>query len=76
MHVIAAVTDTTVVTFVVQTMTIKSEDFQGLISGAIEELSKRLVNEKRAFVLFYDNAAVHKTKAVKEELIRSGCLAI
>jgi len=74
--VIAAVTDTDLVTFVVQTHTIKSEDFQAIIPGAVEELRRKLEAGNNYFVLFYDNATVHRTQAVRDELVRNHCLAI
>ena len=64
LHIIAAVTDTHLVTFVVQTMTIKSDDFQALIASAIDELRNKYSDDNRDFVLLYDNAAVHRTKDV------------
>jgi hypothetical protein len=45
LHVIAAVTDTDIVTFVVQTHTIKSDDFYALIPSAAEILRKQTKEE-------------------------------
>ena len=76
LHVIAAVTDTQLVTLLVLTNTIKSDDFQGFLSDAMDKMKQLCSDGKQPFVLLYDNASVHKTKAVRSQVEKEQCLSI
>jgi hypothetical protein len=66
--VIAAVTDTQLVSLIVLTGTIKSEDFLSFIQDVIMKMRELYDSNDDQFVLLYDNAAVHKTKTVRDEV--------
>ena len=76
LHVIAAVTDNQLVTLLVMTGTIKSDDFQGFLSGAIDKMKQICPDANQPFVMLYDNASVHRTKAVRASVEREQCLSI
>lgn len=76
MHVIAAVTDERVVTHVVLTHTIKSEDVMVFICDAATKMRELYSGDDRHFVFLYDNAPVHRTKMMIEAVKRNKCLSI
>ena len=76
LHVLAAVTDTQLVTVLVVTGTIKSDVFQGFLCDAMDKMKQICPDANHPFVLLYDNASVHRTKAVRALVEREQCLSI
>jgi hypothetical protein len=70
LHIIAAVTEKELISLLVLTHTIKSEDFQSFLPDVIARMRELYPANEAGFVLLYDNAAVHRTKAVIEEVQR------
>lgn len=68
LHVIAAVTDEQLITFIVLTNTIRGDDFQAFIPGVVDKMNELYGNKGKTYVLFYDNAPVHRTKEVVKEV--------
>ena len=75
-HIIAAVTYDSLIDFVITGENINSEIYLDFISGVILRMEKRSSQSKRPFVLFYDNAAVHKARIVREYLADQGVISI
>jgi hypothetical protein len=48
--------------------TIKSDDFRAFIGEAIAKMHQLYPNSNEPIVLFYDNAQVHRTRGVQEEV--------
>lgn len=71
LHVIAAVTEQELITLYIQIETFKSDDFRGFLPDVIDKMKKRAEEYDTEFVLFYDNAAVHKTLKIKEEFMHN-----
>jgi hypothetical protein len=76
LHIIAAVTEKELISILVLTHTIKSEDFQSFLPDVIARMRELYPANEAAFVLLYDNAAVHRTKAVVGKLQEKKSLAI
>ena len=55
---------------------INSEIYLGFVSGAIERMQSHCKSTGAPFILLYDNASVHKTKAVRDCIEQTGSMAI
>ena len=65
---VAAVTDEQLISLFIQVECFKSDDFRAFLPDAIDRMKALSTLKDRPFVLFYDNAAVHKALKIKEEL--------
>ena len=75
-HIIAAVISGQLVDFVVTGENVNSEVYLGFISGVIERMQAKSSLSERPFTLFYDNAAIHKTKLVRDYIASKGIVAV
>jgi hypothetical protein len=56
--------------------TIKSDDFRAFIIEAVVKMQELYPNNDDPIVLFYDNAQVHRTNGVRDEVQKQKCLSI
>jgi hypothetical protein len=59
LHLIAALTERELISLLVLTHTIKSDDFQSFLPEVISRMRELYPEKETPFVLLYDNAAVH-----------------